>query len=945
MMSAASARGTLLTDDGGHFFRADFQVHTPRDPQWSGYRPTNLAGRRQWATDLVSAARVRGLHAIAISDHHDFANFPLVRAAAAAEVDAAGQPVPERERLVVFPALELTLEVPCQAILVLDADFPEENLRDVLTALHLPAVPDDKPKCPAAQVIPGTGDINQLHADLDEHPFLKGRYILLPNVTPGGHKSIIEKGYHTKYGAMRSVGGYLDGSIDVLERDRGKATILRGGDPQWGSKSVALFQTSDTREADFGRLGTAASWIKWAKPTAEALRQACLAKESRILQEEPALPSTWISHVVVSQSKFLGRLDLALNPQYTALIGGRGTGKSTVLDYLRWALCDQPTATTDSEEVANPRARRARLIASTLAPMNGHVEVHCVLNGIPHVVRREATTGDVQLKVGEGEFTEVSEADIHSLLPVHAYSQKQLSSIAIRKDELERFVTSPIGAKLDEITRQDAEISGRLRENYGALQRHRALTMDIRRSELRLASLRDQAEALRTGLAGLSEDDRRVLDAKRGHDEARAAAHAWIERLIQTQDTLNAAIAATSTARMATAPPLGPEYLLPQLNGVRTAVLDALASVETALTSVHEELDRAAAPSGALGTASSTLTSTLDAFDAQYVAVKARSTAHEAQLEQLSELEEQQKTVGTLLERQRRDREALGDPLERHHQLRRELLSARESRTAALSEQCNSLTTASDGLISASLAIGQGFADVATRFKALIAGSRVRTSAIDLFFDQLSSDDKPLVTWELVLGELESLVGLEGDAEIRTQDTPTLSRLGFDIANQKRIIPTLSPDSWLDLSLTPITDQPHLRYRAKEGEYIDFEAASAGQQASALLTALLSQTGMPLIIDQPEDDLDSETVERIVQKIWTAKARRQLVFASHNANLVVNGDADLVVVCAYVEGAEQSAGHVACKGAIDVSRVRRQITTVMEGGERAFRLRKEKYGF
>ncbi|MCK4326266.1 hypothetical protein KAW55_05875, partial [bacterium] len=75
-------------------------------------------------------------------------------------------------------------------------------------------------------------------------------------------------------------------------------------------------------------------------PTAEALRQACLAKESRISQIDPALPSVYVTSVDVSNSKFMGPIYLELNRQYNALIGGRGTGKSTILEYLRWGLCD-----------------------------------------------------------------------------------------------------------------------------------------------------------------------------------------------------------------------------------------------------------------------------------------------------------------------------------------------------------------------------------------------------------------------------------------------------------------------------------------------------------------------------------------------------------------------------------------------------------------------------
>ena len=74
-----------------------------------------------------------------------------------------------------------------------------------------------------------------------------------------------------------------------------------------------------------------------------------------------------------------------------------------------------------------------------------------------------------------------------------------------------------------------------------------------------------------------------------------------------------------------------------------------------------------------------------------------------------------------------------------------------------------------------------------------------------------------------------------------------------------------------------------------------FERASPGQQASALLTLLLNQEAGTLIIDQPEDDLDNRVIMVIVKLLQTTKRRRQLIFATHNPNFVVNGDADKVV--------------------------------------------------
>src|SRR5699024_5297976 len=136
---------------------------------------------------------------------------------------------------------------------------------------------------------------------------------------------------------------------------------------------------------------------------------------------------------------------------YTAIIGGRGTGKSTLLDYVRWVLCDQPAHSAEDDEIADPRVRQKNLIKATLQPYEAQVEVHCVINSIEHVVRRDAKDGTVQLKVGSGEFEDVSEADIQSLVPIQAYSQKQLSSVAIRLEELMRFITSPIQRQLDTI--------------------------------------------------------------------------------------------------------------------------------------------------------------------------------------------------------------------------------------------------------------------------------------------------------------------------------------------------------------------------------------------------------------------------------------------------------------------------------------------------------------
>ena len=81
-----------------------------------------------------------------------------------------------------------------------------------------------------------------------------------------------------------------------------------------------------------------------------------------------------------------------------------------------------------------------------------------------------------------------------------------------------------------------------------------------------------------------------------------------------------------------------------------------------------------------------------------------------------------------------------------------------------------------------------------------------------------------------------------------------------------------------------------------QGRPVEFEKASPGQQASALLELLLNQSAGTLIIDQPEENLDNQTIYKIlVTCIKTAKQRRQVIMVTHNPNLAVVCDAEQII--------------------------------------------------
>ena len=199
---------------------------------------------------------------------------------------------------------------------------------------------------------------------------------------------------------------------------------------------------------------------------------------------------------------------------------------------------------------------------------------------------------------------------------------------------------------------------------------------------------------------------------------------------------------------------------------------------------------------------------------------------------------------------------------------------------------------------------------------------------------------------EKVYSELEFLAynEFEEGCDFATK-TPNLLKADFENRHLVIISQYLNPEKWLSLSLEPVIGQPSFKYNLNNEFKIPFNKASAGQQATAIIEALLHQSGPPLIIDQPEDDLDNAIIGEIVKHLWQAKQQRQLIFASHNPNLVVNGDAELVICFGNETEGDQSKGRIQAEGAIDIPQIKEKIQTVMEGGERAFSLRRQKYGF
>jgi energy-coupling factor transporter ATP-binding protein EcfA2 len=184
-------------------------------------------------------------------------------------------------------------------------------------------------------------------------------------------------------------------------------------------------------------------------------------------------------------------------------------------------------------------------------------------------------------------------------------------------------------------------------------------------------------------------------------------------------------------------------------------------------------------------------------------------------------------------------------------------------------------------------------------------------------------------------------------ASVRTRDGVAV----FNASEANRVLACLAePEVRFALERAEVYDIPRLTVTAMvarsggkpQAAVRDFSKLSLGQQQSVLLALMLSsKSNAPLIIDQPEDNLDREFIYKtLVPVLRLAKERRQIIIVTHNANIAVLGDAEQIIVFK----STNEKGSVIARGSIDDVATRDVVCNVLEGAKEAFQRRAKIYG-
>ena len=668
------------------------------------------------------------------------------------------------------------------------------------------------------------------------------------------------------------------------------------------ARRQAFFHGSDAYSVD--EIGKRHTWLKLASPRIEALRQAFIANDSRIriayergangaLTEIANPPDVtvnqrpWLKSVTVSGSaSFFGASGegksgtcFGLSPDLTCVIGGSMTGKSTFLDGLRVHV-DAPLP--QDEGVRKQVEARGK---------------YRFLGGSPRVA----------LECPGRDPT----AALHEQWPAVFYTQTELQRLALNPEAVEDILARLVASEIQDISAREKRLGEIDKELTRAASHLAKLDSDLADAEQALQrSQTAETELAAFSDAGVESLNRVSGDLRRWRSSARAVTElaSKVDSLLDstatvdlpaTEDSLANVLQIVGMAESETELRAHWDRIRRSLRSAK-AELDAANAVIKSITDaleVHEtglrvQVDRKLAAHGLDG-----------AKINQLQALNVQASLGESYQANLNQVRQAQATADGSFERLQVERQKLVD---QQRDVFDRVISAIHSQF--------------DGRIEARR-LDEGRKDTLDQFL-----RSLNQRGITRWWNDLTDEQSP-TPQEL----LEKLYANQ------------LADVGMSTVVQATFQECLPLSKRRGLAAIRCRDRYVLEFKMDDGSYRWLDDLSGGQRVSLLLSLLLeTYDERPLVIDQPEDELDNRFLfETMLPALKRLKGRRQIIVATHNANIVVNGDADLVIQLE----ATANRGHVAQAGAIEDPAVRDAIVRTVDGGDEAFRLRRLKYGF
>ena len=693
-------------------------------------------------------------------------------------------------------------------------------------------------------------------------------------------------------------------AMELVDRDKKKHQLYQDMKVQWTE-----VQGSDVHSFRDKRFG-AFTWIKMEKPTIDGLKLALLGGVVSVSSEMGDDPNRhakfFVEELEISQAQYMGRsrpLVCRFSPFLNAIIGGRGNGKSTLLEFMRltlrrdkeipeslekesrryFSVGDNNLLTEDTKISLTYRKGEARYRLNWCAQADGRPSLE------------EQKDGTWRPCPGE----------IKSLFPVYIYSQKQIFEVAKESRALLAIIDK--APEVDAVTIE---------------ARHKALVSQYKQIESKQIELCEQI-AQENRLRGESNDLARQIEQieESGHDavlrnygkrgqqlsEFVSLEGKWEEmarRLLEIRDEIGPA--SFNEQHFSNHPEilLDLEAKNQKWLTIRDKISELAGEAQTVISNWHIEKHAA------------DWMKVLNAEMAEYEFLSASLLRQGIDPSRyrglLTQQKNVQKEIARIAEYQSRQQELEAE--------KRAILTKIEENRKALSEKRQGFLSSvlrDNSTVEIEIKpFGQGWGDIETEIRQILqCRERFDRDFEDLKDSYHRNRDKKIETLKAAIKDIHS-------DEKEAKD--------YRFANHLRSLPQ---ESLADFVLWLPGDDLKVTFGPRKQR---IEQGSPGQKTAALLAFILSYGDEPLLLDQPEDDLDNELISNlIVEQLRDTKSKRQVIVVTHNANIVVNGDAEMVLPLR-VAGGETRVQHAT---SIQEKETRHAICQILEGGQRAFEQR------
>ncbi len=712
------------------------------------------------------------------------------------------------------------------------------------------------------------------------------------------------------------VAGQIPGKLeDIPDAEK---EIIENKNPDYKrGKKIVVINAKDVKTPGDLREDSASVQIKMTKPCMEAFKDAFYDPDSRVMLNHNAKEPRHgriLSIVCEGASIFPYGAAVKFSDNLNTVIGGRGTGKSTLLEGIRYALDMLPgteKARDKHQSLCEDIYGNAKITLTVYsAKYGGEYTVSRGYGGLPKVTDKE------------GHVKELNPCDI--LPEVEIYSHDEIHDVAGDKSKqlklLDRFLPDPSGR--NETMKQ---IKRKLSENREQLVG--AMKQKERLEEL-MAGLPELKEKLRVyerfGIEEKMEEIRLIKQEKTVMEKIESQISDMKKWLESYSDSVDLDFVGDSVVEKFPNKEIL-SRLAAQIRALDSACGEKIKKMEHAIDSFREAVEKA----------NPELNAKHESADEKF----------RRALEKLSGSDGRdgadipaniQKTIQrvSFAESQKPILQKIEERIVRLKKERRNIVAEYEKTASRRAEEMDiAINKINEGELENKVLITLERMAVKDRLKE--------------FFRKIDGVGAHAIKW---IDEHNDAVPIKlAEVIAQEKDGGLMRKYGVAAGVARKMAAACENDREMLLKLEEVEVKDAIGIQlntahedAREAVYRPLDKLSAGQKCTAILNIILLESQDPLIIDQPEDNLDNSFIaERIVKDLRIWKDKRQFIFATHNANIPVFGDAELILVL------EPNLGKISGDniGSIDKTSVRAAAARILDGGREAFYMRQHKYGF